>query len=42
MFREGTEGNYTVNYASILSYYVGILENRVQKLEDELKELKNK
>ena len=41
IFRDGEEGNYTVNYNSILSYYIGILENKVQKLEDELKELKN-
>lgn len=40
MFREGEEGNMTVNYNSVLSYYIGELENKVQKLEDEIKQLK--
>ena len=45
MFRDGKEGNMTVNYNSVLSYYVGCLENRVKELEDKLakyEELKNK
>jgi len=33
MFRDGEEGNMTVNYNSILSYYVGCLENKVDELE---------
>jgi hypothetical protein len=33
MFRDGEEGNITVNYNSVLSYYVGQLENRVKELE---------
>lgn len=37
MFRDGEEGNMTVNYNSVLSYYVGELENRVKDLEDKLK-----
>lgn len=41
MFREGEEGSYTVNYNSILSYYVGLLENRVAELENKIKELSN-
>ena len=41
MFREGEEGSYTVNYNSILSYYVGLLENRVTELENKIKELTN-
>ena len=39
MFREGEEGSYTVNYNSILSYYIGLLENRVAELENKVKEL---
>ena len=42
IFREGEEGNMTVNYNSILSYYIALLENRCSKLENELKELKEK
>ena len=42
MFRSGEEGSYSVNYSSILSYYVGLLENRVAQLEKEIKELKSK
>jgi hypothetical protein len=42
MFRDGEEGNMTVNYNSVLSYYIGELENKVKMLEDEIKELKNK
>jgi hypothetical protein len=37
MFREGEDGNMTVNYSSVLSYYVGQLENRIKVLEDKLK-----
>jgi len=37
MFRDGEEGNMTVNYNSVLSYYIGQLENRVKMLEDKLK-----
>jgi hypothetical protein len=33
MFRDGKEGNMTVNYNSVLSYYVGSLENSVAGLE---------
>jgi hypothetical protein len=36
MFREGEDGNMTVNYSSVLSYYVGQLENRIRVLEDEI------
>lgn len=42
MFREGKEGNMTVNYNSVLSYYVGQLENRVRELENEIQKLKSK
>ena len=42
MFRDGKEGNMTVNYNSILSYYVGKLENEVKELRKEIKELKSK
>lgn len=42
MFRDGEEGNMTVNYNSVLSYYIGQLENRVKELEDEIYKLKNK
>lgn len=49
MFREGKEGEMTVNYNSILSYYVGILENKnkeleqkISVLENDIKQLKNK
>jgi hypothetical protein len=37
MFRDGEEGNMTVNYNSVLSFYIGQLENRVKELEDKLK-----
>lgn len=37
MFKDGEEGNMTVNYNSVLSYYIGQLENRVKELEDKLK-----
>jgi hypothetical protein len=36
MFREGEDGNMTVNYSSVLSYYVGQLENRIRVLEEEI------
>jgi hypothetical protein len=39
MFRDGKEGDYTVNYNSVLSYYVGCLENKVAELEEKIKEL---
>ena len=39
MFREGQEGSMTVNYNSVLSYYVGLLENKVKELEEKIKEL---
>ena len=42
MFRDGEEGNMTVNYNSILSYYIGQLENKVALLEKELNSLKQK
>ena len=42
MFREGEEGNMTVNYSSVLSYYIGLLENKVELLGKELNELKQK
>lgn len=42
MFRDGEEGNMTVNYNSVLSYYVGQLENRVKELEQEVQKLKMK
>jgi uncharacterized protein YydD (DUF2326 family) len=42
MFRDGEEGNLTVNYNSILSYYVAMLENRVKYLENKLLELNEK
>ena len=42
MFRDGEEGNMTVNYSSILSYYVGCLENSVAGLEDAKRCLENK
>ena len=49
MFREGEEGHMTVNYSSVLAYYVGILENKnkelegkVSKLESEIEYLKSK
>jgi hypothetical protein len=32
MFRDGEDGNMTVNYNSVLSYYVGSLENSVAGL----------
>ena len=42
MFREGEEGNMTVNYNSVLSYYVGRLENSVADLEDAKRQLENR
>lgn len=42
MFRDGKEGNMTVNYNSVLSYYIGQLENRVKELEDKLKKYEDK
>lgn len=42
LFVDGEEGNMTVNYNSMLSYYIGLLENRVAQLESELKALKEK
>lgn len=36
MFREGKPGDLTVNYSSILSYYVGQLENKVKELEQKV------
>ena len=41
MFREGEEGNMTVNYNSVLSYYVGLLENKVKDLEKKVRQLEN-
>ena len=41
MFRDGEEGNMTVNYSSILSYYIGLLENRVKELEEKINKLEN-
>lgn len=41
MFRDGEEGNMTVNYNSILSYYVGELENKVKDLEEKVRHLEN-
>ena len=41
MFRDGEEGNMTVNYNSVLSYYVGQLENRVKDLEEKVRQLEN-
>jgi hypothetical protein len=42
MFRDGEEGNMTVNYNSVLSYYVGQLENKVRMLEERIKRLESK
>ena len=42
MFRDGEEGNMTVNYDSVLSYYVGLLENEVKNLKEENNNLKLK
>jgi len=42
MFREGKEGEMTVNYNSVLSYYIGCLENKVNQLEEEVAHLKEK
>lgn len=42
MFRDGEEGNMTVNYNSILSFYIGSLENSVAGLEDAKRQLENK
>ena len=39
MFRDGEEGSYTVNYNSVLSYYIGILENKVRQLEEKINKL---
>jgi len=33
MFRDGEEGSMTVNYNSVLSYYIGVLENKISLLE---------
>lgn len=41
MFRDGEEGNMTVNYNSVLSFYIGQLENRVKELEDKLRKYEN-
>jgi hypothetical protein len=38
-----SSGEYkTVNYNSAICYYIAELENKVQKLEDEINKLKNK
>lgn len=42
MFRDGEEGNMTVNYNSILSFYVGQLENKVKELEEKIRLLETK
>lgn len=42
MFRQGEDGNMTVNYNSVLSYYVGCLENKVKELEEKIKVLETK
>ena len=42
MFRDGEEGNMTVNYNSVLSYYIGSLENNVAGLEDAKCQLENR
>lgn len=42
MFRDGEEGNMTVNYNSILSFYIGQLENKVKMLEERIKRLESK
>ena len=42
MFREGKDGNMTVNYTSILSYYIGQLENKVKALEEKIRMLETK
>ena len=42
MFRDGKEGEMTVNYNSILSYYIGCLENKVKELEEKINKLENK
>jgi len=42
MFRDGEEGNMTVNYNSILSFYIGSLENKVKMLEERIKRLESK
>lgn len=41
MFRDGEEGNMTVNYNSVLSYYIGQLENKVKDLEEKVRQLEN-
>lgn len=42
MFRSGQEGDMNVNYNSVLSFYVGQLENRVKELEEKIKLLETK
>jgi hypothetical protein len=42
MFRDGEEGNMTVNYNSVLSFYIGQLENRVKELEERIRILESK
>jgi hypothetical protein len=42
MFRDGEEGNMTVNYNSVLSFYIGQLENRVKELEEKINILETK
>ena len=42
MFREGEDGNMTVNYDSILSYYIGQLENKVKVLEEKIRILETR
>lgn len=42
MFRDGEEGNMTVNYNSVLSYYIGLLENKIKQLEEKINILENK
>ena len=37
MFRDGEEGNMTVNYNSVLSFYIGQLENKVKTLEERIR-----
>jgi hypothetical protein len=42
MFRDGKEGDMTVNYNSVLSFYIGQLENRVKELEEKINILETK
>ena len=42
MFRDGDEGNMKVNYDSVLSYYVGLLENEIKNLKEENSNLKTR